>query len=300
MTNEKITAIYTALQREENTVLINLAGNKLKKFQKFALDFISDSPVVIKAVLLASEYKFQYDNVKEQLEKLDSRAGSLEKQLKEWKKKSDAVIGGIWTLKQKKNGIEKEYTYAELKEMTIATLNDIDSKKADLRTKRDKLAEVLTAEVEALADAGLTDAEKIAFMLLRYDLIGSKCLDIRNSFVSLADACQKYNREKLANKTTKETYETMKAEFQNLAGLVKVTKDTAGDFMKVRTFSFNAEEMKILADTLFSSASIGTVETDGKSYYTLSADGRPKILNNIVKILIMKMQGTKITLDNIQ
>lgn len=297
MTTNKL---FITLSNNENMAIIGINSKKADLFKSFALDFMSENPLAVKSYLLASEYQLQYDTVQSDIEKLVSRNNALESQLAEWQRKANAVIGGTWTLTRKVKGIETTYTYSDLEKLTVATMNGNTEKILALRQKRDLLFDILNTDgVNNLLAVPITDAERIAFSLLRYDLCNSKCLDIKNSFTELASACQAYNREKLKGQTTKETYTTMKKAFSALADMVKVTKDTKGAFMNVKTFSFNSNEMDILANTLFSSANIGIIDVNGKSYYNLTPDGKLAILKNIVKIVIMKLQGTKITLENI-
>lgn len=297
MTNNKL---FNTLKDTENTAILGINSKRTELFNSFALDFMSENPVLLKSYLLASEYQLQYDTVQSDIKKLEARNKALETQLAEWQRKANAVIGGEWTLTRKVKGIETVYTYADLEKLTVSALNSNTDKILALRQKRDLLFNILNMDgMTELLATPITSAESIAFSLLRYDLCNSKCLDIKNSFTELASACQTYNREKLKGATTKETYTTMKKAFGELANMVKVTKDTKGEFMNVKTFSFNAEEMNILANTLFSSANIGIVDVNGKSYYNLTPDGKLAILKNIVKIIIMKLQGTKITLENI-
>lgn len=298
----KKSELFNTLSNSENMVLLKVTTKKAEIFNKFALDFISENPVMLKSYLLACEYNFQYEETKSAIEKLQSRNTSLENQLKTWKRSNDAVICGKWTLTKKVNGVEKTFTYEELESMTVKALNDNDIKITNLQVRKDSLANILnTSGMNELIETKVNDAERITCQLLRYSLLNSKCLDIKNCFTELAKACQEYNREKLKGQTTKETYMNMKKGFKDLCDMVKVTKDTKASLMKVHTSNFNSEEMDILANTLFSSATIGVFTESGtdKAYYTLSAEKKPVILDNIVKIVIMKLQGVKITLENI-
>lgn len=295
-----INKLFNSLSNSENMAIIGINSKKADLFKSFALDFMSENPLAVKSYLLASEYNLQYETLLTDIDKLVSRNKALESQLAEWQRKANAVIGGTWTLTRKVKGIETVYTYADLEKLTISALNSNTDKILALRQKRDLLFDILSIDgMTDLLATPVTSAESIAFSLLRYDLCNSKCLDIKNSFTELASACQAYNREKLKGATTKDTYTAMKKAFSALADMVKVTKDTKGEFMNVKTFSFNSNEMDILANTLFSSANIGIIDVNGKSYYNLTPDGKLAILKNIVKIVIMKLQGTKITLENI-
>lgn len=297
MTN---TTLFNTLSNSENLAVIGVNSKRGELFTSFALDFMTDKPVALKSYLLASEYQLHYDTIQSDIDKLTTRNSALENQLAEWQRKSNAVIGGEWTLTRKVKGIEQTYTYADLEKITVATMNNNTEKILALRQKKDLLYNILNTDgVTELLATPITSAENIAFSLLRYDLCNSKCLDIKNSFTDLASACQAYNREKLKGTTTKDTYMAMKKAFSALADMVKVTKDTKGEFMNVKTFNFNSEEMDILANTLFSSANIGIIEVNKKSYYNLTPDGKLAILKNIVKIVLMKLQGTKVTLENI-
>ena len=294
------TLLFNTLADTENLSLLGISPKKADTFKRFALDFCSENPVAFKSYMLACEYAFQYEAIKADIEKLTKRNKDLEAQLAEYKKQSEAIILGEWTITKKEKGVEVVYTYEELRYKYIHTMNENEDKIYKLRTRKDLIEVILTSDVVALVeDEEVTSAEKIASVLLRYALLGSKCLDIKKSFVDLGRACQQYNREVLKKATTKETYAEMKNQFSILAELVKVTKDTKGKYLKVKTFSFNAEEMKILADTLFSSASIGIIEADGKAYFNLTSENTIVILDNIVKIIIMKLQGVKITTENI-
>ena len=299
MKKENIITLFNTLADAENIANIGITGKKLDTFKSLSITFMTDAPIDVKTQLLASEYVFQYENTVDAIEKLENKNSALENQLADWKKKHDAVISGTWTLTKKVKGIERKYTFAELHQATVSAMNANDEKLLVLRNKKSKLSEIVTNEVEEIANWTLTDAESIAFKILRFELLNSKCLDIKNSFTELANACQVYNKEKLKGLDTKDSYMSMKKEFSNLANLVKVTKESKGEFMNVKTFSFNQEETKILAETLFSAASIGQVDVNGEIFYNLLPDGRSAILKNIVKIVIMKLQGVKITLENI-
>ena len=298
---EIISNIFNTLSNADNLIHIGIIGKRAKLFNSMALDFLSDEPIKLKAYILASEYQFQYDNVTDDIAKIRKRQNDIETQIKDFRKKAKAIVKGQWTLTKKVKGIEKTFTLEELENDAIVLLNDLEDKLLQLQEKQNSLYQFISNDnVKALLDIPVTDSEDIVFQLLRFELLNSKCLNIKQSFTELAKACQSFNRCKLTNKDTKESYLIMKNQFSELCDMFKTTKDTKGDFLKVKTFSFNQNEMSILSETLFSSASIGVIEDNGKAYYTLTEIGQPTILKNIVKVCIMKFQGVKITLEHIK
>ena len=55
----KKSELFNTLSNSENMVLLKVTTKKAEIFNKFALDFISENPVMLKSYLLACEYNFQ-------------------------------------------------------------------------------------------------------------------------------------------------------------------------------------------------------------------------------------------------
>ena len=295
------TKLFNVLTQEENMKALGINKKKIDTFKAFALDFISENPVQFKSYLLASEYEYQYTETREQIEKIKKRIDSLETQISEHYKKASAIIGGTYTVKKKVSGIERIFTLEEIVDALNDSINTLSDRILSLRHKNDIIFEVSRTEgFEELVSMKVTESERIISMMLRFDLLDSKCLNLKESFVELAKACQEFNYNNLKMLDTKESYLKMKDEFSNLTQSYKITESTKGDLLKTKTTSLNKEEMEILAETVFNSAKIGFVtDKSGKIYYNLTSEGKLVILENIVKICIMKLQGVKITRENI-
>ena len=295
------TKLFNTLIQEESTKVLGINKKKLDVFKAFALDFIAENPVQFKSYLLASEYAYQYDETREQIEKIKKRIDALESQISEHYKKASAIIGGTYTVKKKVSGIEKVFTLEEITHALRESINTLTDRLFTLRYKNDVIFEVSRAEgFTELVDMKITESERIIAMMLRFSLLDSKCLNLKESFVELAKACQEFNRKNLKREDTKESYLAMKNEFSNLTQSYKITESTKGDLLKTKTTSLNKDEMELLAEVLFSSAKIGFVtDESGKIYYNLTSEGKFVILENIVKICIAKLQGVKFNRDNI-
>lgn len=297
--NALANAIYNELVSVDNTKFIGLSGDKHTLFTRFDLSFCTENPVTFKAMLLSEEYAFVYDTISDRISKLYKRNIDLQNTLDEHIKKAKNIVAGEYTVKKRVNGIDRTFTLTELKNDITNKMDNNRKAINELEMKQASLETILIRCENFRNSYSLTDSENIVARLMRYDFMNSKSLDIKNSFVELASACQEYNRKALKKLDTKESYMNMKKCFNELACMFKVTKDTKGEFLNVKTFSFNQDEMLILASTIFSSGSIGVVEKDGHAYYTIASDGKLNILKNIVKIIIMKLQGVKITTENI-
>lgn len=293
--------LFNILSNEENMTVIGVSGDRRKDFLAFSVDFIAENPVQFKTYLLATEYEYQRTSADEELDRLSNRLSDLEKQMKLHYKKSKTVLFGKYVVVKKVKGVEKTFTLDDIINQISDTMNKIMDSQAKLREKISKINEITrTAEgFDDILAIQTTTSENIITTMMRFAWLNSKCLTLKDSFVDLAESCQTYNLDKLTKKDTKESYVNMKNMFTALTQSFKITKDTKGVLCKTKTTSFGQAEMIILAETLFSSGTIGTMSaTNGRKYYTLTGENKTTILVNIVKICIGKLQGVKFTSIN--